>query len=128
MLEIRLLYKEEKYLNDVPDIPRAFFPYLIINDEAVDFLKWEYMYSNKKFTLFISSSFSKNRVNSIEIDDSDYLIFKRISKKFIKNELYEYLSEFLKIDLPYGSLTGVRPTKLYYQLSENENISTRTCR
>ena len=119
MLEIRLIYKEEKYLNDVPDIPRAFYPYLLVNNNANDYLKWEYTYFNKIFKLNISSSFTKNRENSLEIDDSDYLIFKRITKKFIKNELYEYLSDYLKIELPYGSLTGVRPTKLYYQLSEN---------
>ena len=78
MLEIRLIYKEEKYLNDVPDIPRAFYPYLLVNNNANDYLKWEYTYFNKIFKLNISSSFTKNRENSLEIDDSDYLILKTL--------------------------------------------------
>lgn len=37
-------------------------------------------------------------------------------KSFLKNSLYSALSEHLNINLPWGSLTGVRPTKLAYDL------------
>ncbi|MGI6701590.1 MAG: coproporphyrinogen dehydrogenase HemZ [Christensenellales bacterium] len=50
------------------------------------------------------------------------LIINRRIKRAAKNLLYIILSLISGIKLPYGSLTGVRPTKLYYELmKECEN-------
>ena len=43
---------------------------------------------------------------------------KSITKKMVKNHLYQILSKLLKISLPWGSLTGVRPTKLARDMIE----------
>ena len=43
---------------------------------------------------------------------------KRIIKRFAKLALYKGLSRFLSIELPWGALTGIRPTKLAYQRME----------
>ena len=45
---------------------------------------------------------------------------KRVIKRFAKLSLYDFLCERFKTELPWGALTGIRPTKLYYQQSEEK--------
>ncbi len=44
---------------------------------------------------------------------------KRFVKRFAKLSAYKSLSENLKINLPWGALTGIRPTKLAYSAGKN---------
>ena len=44
---------------------------------------------------------------------------KRYEKRYAKLALYDFLSDILKTELPWGALTGVRPTKLARQNAEN---------
>ncbi len=44
---------------------------------------------------------------------------KRYLKRYAKLSLYEYLSKKFNAQLPWGALTGIRPTKLYYQQGED---------
>lgn len=118
MIRVRLVYRREDYLNDVQDIPRAFSPYLIVDDNAEHFLQWEYSYINGIFELDIFGDIFEKRNYSFNVSDKDFSEYKRETRRFIKTSLYDFLSEVLQIKLPYGSLTGVRPTKLYYELSE----------
>ena len=117
MINLRLIYEHQDYLNDVQDIPRAFSPYININDDADNFLKWEYGYDGIDFSLKITSDLWEEEIKTIPIDKSNIREYKKATKMFIKNTLYKYLSKVLQINLPYGSLTGVRPTKLYYELA-----------
>ncbi|MDR3294185.1 MAG: coproporphyrinogen dehydrogenase HemZ [Clostridiales bacterium] len=50
--------------------------------------------------------------------DGDALERKRRVKSMLKRLLYELLKDVTGRRLPYGSLTGVRPTKLAYELTE----------
>jgi coproporphyrinogen dehydrogenase HemZ len=52
----------------------------------------------------------------------DDLLKNRYIKRYAKNSLYFALSEFYGKTLPWGSLTGVRPTKLGYELKESPNV------
>jgi oxygen-independent coproporphyrinogen-3 oxidase len=47
-----------------------------------------------------------------EVDDLEK---KRLVKRYAKLSLYKALSKYTGKDLPWGSLTGIRPTKLAYQ-------------
>ena len=40
---------------------------------------------------------------------------KRLMKRYAKLSVYKGLSKFFERDLPWGALTGIRPTKLAYQ-------------
>ena len=44
---------------------------------------------------------------------------KRILKRYAKLSLYVFLSNKFDVQLPWGALTGIRPTKLYYQHIDN---------
>ena len=49
----------------------------------------------------------------------DELTQKRYVKRAVKNELYKILSKKFNRELPWGSLTGIRPTKVAYELLES---------
>jgi oxygen-independent coproporphyrinogen-3 oxidase len=118
MIKVKLIFKQTDYLNDVQDIPRAFAPYMVVDENAESFFKWEYNYSDGIFHVSVSSDLWEAYTDSIKVSDADFVEYKRETKFFLKTVLYRYLSEHLQIRLPYGSLTGVRPTKMYYELSE----------
>jgi oxygen-independent coproporphyrinogen-3 oxidase len=40
---------------------------------------------------------------------------KRLLKRYAKLSLYKFLKNKFNVSLPWGALTGIRPTKLFYQ-------------
>ena len=55
----------------------------------------------------------------------DELAFKRLERRFAKLRLYQILSEEYQEKMPWGALTGIRPTKLAYrELEENRDFTT----
>ncbi|MGI6153927.1 MAG: coproporphyrinogen dehydrogenase HemZ [Christensenellaceae bacterium] len=48
---------------------------------------------------------------------SDALYTKKITKRLVKSVVYEALKAHYKITMPWGSLTGIRPTKLLRELA-----------
>lgn len=120
-MKVRLIAPEVDYLNDVQEVPRAFAPYLEVDPEAESFFQWDCSYSDGVFRAEIKSDAFGTAEGSVKAEDGDILLFKKTTKRFLKNFLYDFLSEKLDVKLPYGSLTGVRPTKLYYELSSQSN-------
>ena len=59
----------------------------------------------------------------------DELLFKRLERRFSKLRLYEILSRLYNEKMPWGALTGIRPTKLAYMELEQgkpfENLFRR---
>lgn len=51
----------------------------------------------------------------------DEIIFKRLERRYAKLHLYEILSEKYQEKMPWGALTGIRPTKLAYTEIEAGN-------
>ena len=49
---------------------------------------------------------------------TDEIEKKRLVKRYAKLSLYKALSKYFEKDLPWGALTGIRPTKLAYQQIE----------
>lgn len=120
-MKIRLIYPQTDYLNDVQDVPRAFSPYLEITANADDYLEWNFFYADGFFHAEAVSNVFGKREGSLEISDADIGLYKKLTKRFLKNFLYDFLSDALNLKLPYGGLTGVRPTKLYYELDSGKD-------
>lgn len=118
-LRLRFLFDSVDYLNDVQDIVRGFSPYVETEEDATEYLKAEYRYDGGIFAVEITSSFDAPCQCSLTVADNDVWEYKRQTKRFLKNAIYNYLCVFLRIKLPYGSLTGVRPTKLFYELRDS---------
>ena len=55
----------------------------------------------------------------------DELEFKRLERRFAKLRLYEILSALYQEKMPWGALTGIRPTKLAYMEEENGRDFTK---
>ena len=55
----------------------------------------------------------------------DELEFKRLERRFAKLRLYEILSAIYQEKMPWGALTGIRPTKLAYMEEENGRDFTK---
>lgn len=53
-------------------------------------------------------------------DFGDDLQKKRLVKRYAKLSVYKGLSKHLNVELPWGALTGIRPTKLAYQQLETD--------
>ena len=108
-----------------------------LNDELVLVTKLFYTEEEMEskditFTLeqtFLGKSIHNKVTNSIndkvfendgEVIDTKFPM--RYQKRFAKLCLYDCLqSLFPKVKLPWGSLTGIRPTKLYYELIKENN-------
>ncbi len=70
---------------------------------------------NDRFTLFGRTFSSEFRLPDLPDALTDKKLIKRHSKKL----LYSALKEITGKSLPWGSLTGIRPTKVYYELQSD---------
>ena len=71
-----------------------------------------------KFTYTVNcDGVSQNFVYDVEFNNQ--IEKKRVTKRYAKLSLYNFLSNKFKVDLPWGALTGIRPTKLFYQQGED---------
>lgn len=52
-------------------------------------------------------------------ENADLLIEKKLIKRHSKSLVYNALKEITGRRLPWGSLTGIRPTKIWYEFEEN---------
>ena len=68
--------------------------------------------------------------NAFTVDDKEYVFedkgqvrdeleYKRFERRFAKLRLYHILSDLYGEEMPWGALTGIRPTKLAYMEQEN---------
>lgn len=111
----------EEFKNDIYDIMHLFYPDLILNEEDGVVL-------NHKLTLTDSSEenfFDINGKTSIDTQElpkfkpelrGTQLKKKRHIKRHIKLSLYKLLVQVTGKTMPWGSLTGIRPTKIGYEL------------
>ena len=114
------------YMNDVPEVVRAFYPYVIIDNDAENYIDVECKFYDTELEVVIKSSFSEEKHLKLSIINDLSLEYKKITKRFVKTNLYAFCKELTGVKLPYGSLTGVRPTKMYYDLIGSEgNIKER---
>lgn len=126
MLKFEFVSTIEEFKNDYMDIVRAFYPHAV-NEEGADKLclsldkKSEGVYD---CTLGYKGKTAKSEIRIDErflppkTDGSFAVKYRAQLKRHSKIALYDFLSNLTGATLPYGSLTGIRPTKLYHELSE----------
>ncbi len=112
-MKLRLISGLPEYMREAEEIVRAFSPYVVLSDDASDYIELSATVSDNVFRGKIASSLLPPV--ETEYKEEDYSLFKKFSKRAYKNSLYRYMESLTGISLPYGSLTGVRPTKLLYE-------------
>ncbi len=132
---IQIILSDRAYENDVYPFVKAFYPqedvkvsdasylfeegnnsigftedgYITINTLMVDF-------QIDKVCFKIIDNRGKSYISSIDMPDP--VKGKSAYKNAMKRELYRMLSYISKRELPWGILTGIRPTKLIYEMLE----------
>ncbi len=119
-MKIRLITNYERFDADYKELIRAFAPHLELDDAGKELRligtqvgAWEYQFTIKYDS--IEKTYCENICNSDEFITE--VKEKSLLKRYSKIALYRFLSDLTGVNLPYGSLTGIRPTKLYHDLS-----------
>lgn len=110
---MELLLNNYEYQNDLFDIAREFFP-ATIDDTSV--IKIDYKTSNDFVDMEIeinSAMGDKIYKKTLDTNNGEGV------KSRLKLGLYDSLADYFNKQLPYGCLTGVRPTKVVYSLLKN---------
>lgn len=109
------LQTNTSYGNDLAEVVRAFAPDILL-EAGASIILLSQKYNNSQLLTQISSDgiVCLTRTDIINCDDG--IVRKRLEKRFAKIALYLYLSNIAARKLPWGSLTGIRPTKLAYEL------------
>lgn len=114
---IRLTVSNEEYLNDLAELVR---PFESRSDKDVS-IDVGYLNDGRNIRICIKSDafdgFEKRY--AFPVVAKDELERKRIEKRHLKVAIYRTLSFITGVNLPYGCLTGIRPTKLFLEI-ENE--------
>jgi len=107
----------EEYLNDLMELVRPFE-----SRTDVD-LKLDVDYLRQKDAIRISvySDYFENfqKHYAFPIKSKNELERKRKEKRFLKIAIYRTLSFLTGVNLPYGCLTGIRPTKLFLEIQND---------
>lgn len=126
---ILIVQNDRNYEYDIYSLVKAFYPkeevstYIEGNTkEKPDSCETEVLVRYSLDEVYISiKSETENVCGSVKADFGN----RKEAKNILKHLLYKKLSEFSKKDLPWGTLTGIRPTKIPMSLleagrSENE--------
>ncbi len=122
-MKVNFSCDRQDFDNDFKDILRAFYPYIELSDDGEELYLELLQIEENVFDCLIKHNNSKvlrrfTLENQFLADkDSGYYDtkFNAQLKRHAKVALYDYLSVLLNVRLPYGSLTGIRPTKLYHE-------------
>jgi coproporphyrinogen dehydrogenase HemZ len=118
----------KNYENDLSELVREFLP--LTADNFSLYLTGGWNGKNELWAELISDKFQNfKKYYSFYVSDEERayegkalggtpeIILKRLEKRYLKIALYRTLQFLTGVSLPYGALTGIRPTKLYYDLS-----------
>ncbi len=123
---INLTISNEEYLNDLMELVRP-FEARWKQDLSIDV---DYKDDNGGMKIRISSDalcgFVKNY--AFKVVAKDDLERKRIEKRYLKIAIYRTLSFLTGVNLPYGCLTGIRPTKLYLEIQNEQGKYAKSAR
>ena len=113
-MKLHLVCADERLYPELCDLVRAYAPHIHEDVDAPEFTvvaSDEGEYSVQiRFGEFCFGDTQPLR------QGEDLIMHKRRYKRFAKSRVYRALRTLCGVSLPYGSLTGIRPTKLYYDL------------
>ncbi len=109
---------EPRFFSDLGDVLRLFYGDVAISMEAGDVV-FEHRFTDAD-GLWTDTWTSQGKRSSLShpICDGAPLEVKRLRKRQIKQVLYNLLKDLTGMHPPWGSLTGIRPTRLLYEAME----------
>ena len=121
---IEVICSQDNYIYDVHSLVKAFYPGVDVKVYSIDARKPE---SNCGLHIFVDYDSDRSRVKIFQdnklimCSDSDPAPIddRPEYKNNLKKCLYRALSEYTNKELPWGTLTGIRPTKIAVSMIEN---------
>lgn len=113
-MELKIVTNSE-FLPDFMDVVRAFSPLVVYNEDELNNI----VYIDINNDLVRVKFKEKTAENRCYIQNLPQIKQKSELKRLGKIMLYDILTGVTGEVLPYGSLTGIRPTKLYHELVQS---------
>lgn len=116
---LKFTHNQPNFDSDLQELFRAFYPSVVAGDE--NHLDLNASVEGGELKVVITSDvFDKfKKVYTFKVDSSSDMAYKRSVKRHLKVALYRCLSFLSNTNLPYGCLTGIRPTKYFAELGVN---------
>lgn len=126
---ITVLLNKAEFEYDIHSLVKAFYPkedvYVSTKDKEkkeepvhyhmdVQFAPEEIIFSWKKVDSSEENENQTGITKRVAVDDTN----RKETKNSLKRTLYQLLSEYTGVELPWGNLTGIRPTKIPMALLE----------
>lgn len=111
------LFTDFKYDTEIADVAKLFFDDVeLCKLTDVPDIKVTQHAEGTTYT-YVATFFAKVEVQTVDVSDVDELQSVRLQKRHAKLCLYNLLVKVTGKHMPWGSLTGIRPTKLACQLA-----------
>ena len=112
---IALYMNRRDYENDIRSLLMAFFygDKIVLNAK-----EWDVCLDVRYTENYTSLSLKDNKGQCLEKEGDCHFEDYRLGRNDIKNLVYHILSEYTGMTLPWGTLTGIRPTKLPMEMYE----------
>lgn len=133
MIKFQTTYTQ--YENDLMELVRAFDQNMSGTDELSVCLDGVWVGKNELRAELTTDKFQNFRkIYRFNVTDSELhyegsmlggseeTVRKRLEKRYLKIALYRTLQFLTDVSLPYGALTGIRPTKLYFDLQNTGDV------
>ena len=107
---MQLILNNNEFEPDFMEIINMFFP---VNEEHIETIKMDYeILDNEIKSHILLQNLDLNKEYDFVENKNEY----QSNKTLLKHCLYKALSNYKSKELPWGCLTGIRPTKLCYDL------------
>ena len=119
---MKLTINNQKFYDELLLVIKLFFSANQIETENLNF-EISYELNNSVLTTFVNVSgnylgnvINTNQTNTFSLTKNQLEKQDKFVKRYLKIELYNVLTNLTGKTMPWGSLTGIRPTKLFYEL------------
>ena len=116
---MNLICSNEKFNDELLLVVKLFFSPTEVEESDLN-IKVDYniLDNNLSYDICISGIFNKSLHNDKILTKQQLEKEDKYVKRYLKISLYDMLSQLTQKTMPWGSLTGIRPTKLFYELKK----------
>lgn len=116
---MNLICSNEKFNDELLLVVKLFFSPTEVEESDLN-IKVDYniLDNNLSYNICISGIFNKSLHNDKILTKQQLEKEDKYVKRYLKISLYDMLSQLTQKTMPWGSLTGIRPTKLFYELKK----------
>lgn len=116
---MNLICSNEKFNDELLLVVKLFFSPTEVEESDLN-IKVDYniLDNNLSYDISMSGIFNKSLHNDKILTKQQLEKEDKYVKRYLKISLYDMLSQLTQKTMPWGSLTGIRPTKLFYELKK----------